>query len=108
MNLRWSQQEKVLRNEGNRPRLRLKKLMDWGVRVRFQTELGKLFEKASDCGGEVEEAWKEFKGAILAVTERVVGRQRAGKHRKATSRWSSDVKKAVKRKKWLYRKALND
>ena len=109
VNLRWSRQEKVLRNEGNRPRLRLKKLMDWGVRVSFQTELGKFFEKASDCGGEdVEEAWKEFKGAVLGVTERVVGRQRVGKHRKVTSWWSSDVKEAVKRKKWLYRKALND
>ena len=77
--------------------------------MRFQTELGKFFEKASDCWGkDVEEAWKEFKGAILAVTERVVGRQRVSKHRKATSWWSSDVKETVKRKKWLYRKGLND
>ena len=76
INLRWSRQEKVLRNEGNMPRLRLKKLMDWEVIVRFQTELGKFFEKASDCWGEdVEKAWKEFKGAILAVTERVYSRQ---------------------------------
>ena len=75
----------------------------------FQTELGKLFEKASDRVGEdVEEVWKEFKGAILEVTERIVGRQSFGKHRKATSWWSSDVKEEVKRKKWLYRKALND
>ena len=81
----------------------------WGVRERFPTELGKFFEKATDCGGEdVEGAWNEFKRAVLAVTEWVVGRQRAGKHRKATSWWSSDVKKAVKSKKWLYRKALND
>ena len=38
----------------------------------------------------------------------VVGRQRLGKHRKATSWWSSDMKEMMKRKKWLYRKALND
>ena len=61
------------------------------------------------AGGEdVEEAWKEFKWAILAVTERVAGRHRAGKHRKATSWWNNDVKEAVKKKKCLYRKALND
>ena len=107
MNLRWTRQKKEVRKEGTR--LRLRKLLDWGERVRFQTELGKLFEKASDRMGEdVEEVWKEFKRAILEVTERVVGRQRLGKHRKATSWWSSDVKEAVKRKKWLYRKALND
>ena len=35
-----------------------------------------------------------------------MGRQSFGKHRKATSWWSSDVKEAVKRKKWLSRKAL--
>ena len=57
---------------------------------------------------KMSEVWKEFKGAILEVTERVVGRQSFGKHRKATSWWSSDVKEAVKREKWLYRKALND
>ena len=26
--------------------------MDWEVRVGFQTDLGKLFEKARDCLGE--------------------------------------------------------
>ena len=72
VNLRWTRPKKEVRNEGTR--LRLRKLMDWGERVRFQTELGKLFEKASDCVGEdVGEVWKEFKGAILEVTERVVG-----------------------------------
>ena len=107
VNLRWSQGKKVMRNERNR--LRLRKLMYWEEIVRFQTELGKMFEKTSDHMGEdVEVAWKEFKGAILAVTESVVCRQRAGKHRKATSWWSSDVKEAVKREKGLYRKALND
>ena len=107
VNLRWTQRKKEVRNEGTR--LRLRKLLDWGERVRFQTELGKLFEKASDRVGEdVEEVWKDFKGAILEVTERVVGRQSFGKHRKATSWWSSDVKEVVKRKKWLHRKALND
>ena len=50
VNLRWSRREKVLRNEGNRPRLRLKKLMDWGVRVRFQTELGKFLRKLVTAG----------------------------------------------------------
>lgn len=30
-------------------------------------------------------ARKEFKWAILAVTERVAGRRKAGKHRKATA-----------------------
>ena len=79
VNLRWSRQEKVLRNEGNRPRLRLKKLIDWGVRVRFQTELGKFFEKARDSGGEdVEEAWKEFKGAILASDREGSGQTESG------------------------------
>ena len=88
----------MIRNEGNR--LRLRKLRDWGVRVRFQAELGKLYEEASGCGGEdVEEAWKEFQWPILAVTERVAGRRRAGKHRKATSWWSNDVKEAVKKEK---------
>ena len=107
VNLRWTRRKKEVRNEGTR--LRLRKLLDWGERVKFQTELGKLFEKASDCVGEdVGEVWKEFKGAILEVTERAVGRQRLGKHRKATSWWSSDMKEVMKRKKWLYRKALND
>ena len=95
VNLRWTRRKKEVRNEGTRLRLR-----NWGEQVRLQTELGKLFEKASDRVGEdVEEVWKEFKGAILEVTERVVGRQSFGKHRKATSWWSSDVKEAVKRKK---------
>ena len=49
-----------------------------------------------------------MKWAILTVTERVVGRQRAGNHKKATSWLSNDVREAVKRKKWLYRKALKD
>ena len=109
MNVRWTRRKKEVRNEGTR--LRLRKLLDWGELGRFQTELGKLFEKASDRVGE--EVWKEFKWAILEVTERVVGRQSLGrqsfgKHRKATSWWSSDVKETVKREKWLYRKALND
>ena len=37
-----------------------------------------------------------------------MGRQKAGRQRKTTSWWSNDVKEAVKRKKLLYRKALND
>ena len=73
--------------------------------MRFQIELKKLFEKASNhLIEDAEEVWKVFKGAILAVAERVVGRQKAGRHRKSTSWWSNDVK----RKKLLYRKALND
>ena len=97
VNIRWGQGKKVMRNEGNR--LRLRKLMNWEERMRFQTELGKMFEKARDhLSEDVEVAMKEFKGAILAVIESVVGRQRAGKHRKATS-WSNDVKEAVKRKR---------
>ena len=106
VNLRWSRGKKMMVNEGNR--LRLRKLMNWEERMRFQTELGKMLEKASDhLSEDVEVAWKEFKGAILVVIESVVGRQRAGKHRKATS-WSNDVKEAVKRKNGLYRKTLND
>ena len=47
--------------------------MNWGERARFQTELGKMFEKASyHLSEDVEVAWKEFKGTILAVTESVV------------------------------------
>ena len=91
---------KVARNEGYR--LRLRKLGDWEARMKFQTELKKLFEKASSCLMEyVEEVWKEFKWAILAVTERVVGRQKLSKHRKATSWWNNDVKEAVKRNKYF-------
>ena len=107
VNLRWGQGKKVMRNEGNS--LRLRKLMNWEERVRFQTELGKMFEKASDHMGEdVAVSWKEFKEVILAVIESVVGRQRASKHRKATGWWNNDVKEAVSKKKALYRKALND
>ncbi len=107
VDLRWSRRKKEKRRIGNR--LSLRKLMNWEVRVRFQTELGKCFEKSSVWVGEdVEEKWKEFKWAIRAVTERVVGRQRSGRHRKATGWWSNDVKEAVKRKKILYKKALND
>ena len=77
--------------------------------MRFQTELKKLFEEASNrLIKDAEEVWKVFKGAILAVSERiVVARQKAGRHRKTTSWWNNDVKEAVKRKKLLYRKALN-
>ena len=58
-----------------------------------------VFLKARDSGDEdVEEHGKNLKGQSWQVTERVVGRQKAGKHRKATSWWSSDVKEAVKRK----------
>ena len=34
VNLRWSRGKKVMRNEGNR--LRLRKLMNWEERVRFR------------------------------------------------------------------------
>ena len=47
LNLRWTRRKKEVRNEGSR--LRLRKLLDWGERVRFQTELGKLFEKLYVC-----------------------------------------------------------
>ena len=107
VDLRWTRGKKEVRNEGNR--LRLRKLRNWEVRMRFQTELKKLFEEASNrLIDDAEEVWKVFKEAILAVTERVVGRQKAGRQRKTTSWWSNDVKEAVKRKKLLYRKALND
>ena len=42
VNLRWTRRKKKVRNEGTR--LRLRKLLDLGEQVRFQTELGKLFE----------------------------------------------------------------
>ena len=76
-----------------------------GGKSEVQTELGKIFENTSGhLSEDVEMAWKEFKWAIRAVTESVVGRQRPGKHRKAISWWSNDVQEAVKREKWLYRR----
>ena len=46
VDLRWTRGKKEVRNEGNR--LRLRKLSNWEVRMRFQTELKKLFEEASN------------------------------------------------------------
>ena len=83
VNLRWTQRKKEVRNEENR--LRLRKLRNWEVRMRFQTELMKLFEEARNrLIDDAEEVCKVFKEAILALTERVAGRQR-----KTTSWWSN-------------------
>ena len=79
--LRWTRGKKEVRNEGNR--LRLRKLRNWEARMRFQTELKKPSEEASNrLIDDAEEVWKGFKEAFLAVTERVVGRQKAGRQRK--------------------------
>ena len=42
--------------------------------------------------------------AAMEVAERVVGRSRNRRQRKATAWWNGEVKEAVKRKKELYRK----
>lgn len=61
----------MIRNEGNR--LRLRKLRDWGVRVRFQAELGKLYEEASGCGGEDVETVSSYPACNrVVVIDRVL------------------------------------
>ena len=46
--------------------------------------------------------------AVVEVAQRVVGRSRNRRQRKATAWWSREVKEAVKGKKEWYRKALNE
>ena len=99
-NLRWGQQKKVIRNEGNR--LRLRKLRDLGVRVRFQAELGMLYKKASGCGVEgiqMGNLSSDREGSRQTQSSQAV---------KVTSWWNNDVKEAVKKKNAYAGKPLND
>ena len=95
--------------EAGRSKLRVHRLENRETRWKFQQELSRKFKEANEkSGDDIEKAWKEFRFAVIEVAQRVVGRSRNKRQRKATAWWSEEVKEAVKRKKELYRKALNE
>lgn len=89
--------------------MRVHRLENRETKWKFQQELSRRFKEAKErSGDDVEKAWKEFRLAAMEVAERVVGRRRNRQQRKAMAWWNGEVKEAVKRKKELYRKALNE
>ena len=92
-----------------RQKLRVNKLAESSTRRRFQVELSSRFrQRRCVDGNDVERVWREFKDSITEATEKVVGRSKKRKVKKATSWWSVEVKQAVRKKKDMYKKALGE
>ena len=90
-------------------KLRLNKLMEKEVRRKFQRELDiRLRQRACKREEEVENTWQGFRDTIKDVAEKVIGRSRKRRQRRATSWWNEEVKTAVRRKKELYNRALRE
>ena len=86
-----------------------KKQVEGETKWKFQLELSRRCKEAKEkTGDDVEKTLKEFRLAAMEVAERVVGRSRNRQQRNATAWWNDEVKEAVKRKKELHRKALNE
>ena len=90
-------------------KLRLNKLMEKEVTRKFQRELDiRLRQRACKREEGVENTWQGFRDTIKDVAEKVIGRSRKRRQRRATSWWNEEVKTAVRRKKELYNRALRE
>ena len=91
-----------------RQKLRVNKLAD-SITRRFQVEFSSRFRQRKCISGEgVERVWQEFRDSITEATEKVVGRSKKRRNKKATSWWSDEVKQAERKKKDMYKKALGE
>ena len=92
-----------------RQKLRVNKLADSSTRRRFQVSLSSRFrQRRCVAGNDLERVWQEFTDSITEATEKVVSRSKKRKVKKATSWWSDKVKQAVRKKKDMYKKLLEE
>ena len=73
--------------------MRLNRLMEKDIRVKFQRKLGTRFRQVVHKREEgVEKAWQCLRDNIKDVAEKVIGRNKKRGQRKATSWWNEDVR----------------
>ena len=72
--------------------------MKYQCRIRQKINSGRRHEGQAE-GATVEEAWVEFKEAILSMAVEVCGMKRSKGQQKRTKWWNNEVKKAVRMKK---------
>ena len=87
-------------------RLRMEKLKDSEVRLRFQWRLWLKMKESVDADNrEVEKAWKEFEESVMNMAVEVCGARQCGDRQKWTGWWNEKVKAAVRKKiayqRWL-------
>ncbi|EDO29120.1 predicted protein, partial [Nematostella vectensis] len=85
------------------PRLRVWKLRDPGIKVKFLNEVKAGLDSADARTDPIEDTWQSLKGSLMGASEKICGYTKKGNWRNQTWWWDDSVSPAIDEKRRLWK-----